>query len=125
MGAAKELRISGQTASGKESRSTMSTRSHSPRPHRAGVGLTLSTANSLDPGSVVLSVSHPVVQDHWRGCGDVHDDYCVLPGPHVLAGELRNHQHIHRLPRTKSTWVVVSLWVLLSKYVAGYVLWYL
>ena len=125
MGAAKELRIGGHAASGKQSCSTMTTGRHSPRPHRAGVGLTLSTANSLDPGSIVLSISHPVVQDNWRGCGDVHDHNCVLLGSLVFAGELRDHQHINWLPITKSTCVVIVWRVLLSKDIAGYVLWYL
>ena len=98
---------------------------HCPRSHWAGVGSTSTTAHSFDPLGIIVSISHPIVEDNWCGCRYVHDDYPVLRGPLVLAVDGRHQHYIYWLPEPKSCRVIVQWRLLLSEDVGWDVLWHL
>ena len=118
VGGLEQLRIVGQTTPNIQTGSSMGTGGDNSGTYRAVVGSTGATADSFDPGRLVLAKTHPVVEHHWHGGGHVHDDHAVLLGGCVLAWDLWYHQDIDRLPGSKSCRIIVGGWVLLSEDVA-------
>ena len=120
-----QLGVVRHTTPSKQAGSSMRAWGHRSGSRNATVGLTWATTHSFDPGCCMLSVAHPVVLHYWLRCWDIHDDNSILPVPLVLAGDVRNHEHINGLPGTKPGRIIVGRWMLLLKNVAGDVLGYL
>ena len=125
MCAVEKLRVSGYTASSKQSEGPMTARRHCPSSHRTGVCSTLATAHCLNPTRFVVPIPHPIVVDNGSGCRDIHHHHLVLCGSFVLALDFRHQHHSYWLPGPKSCLIIVEWRLLLSEDVAGNVLWHL